>query len=453
MARKMIIEDIFIEDIEFPDKGIGFWEGKKVTVKNTIPGQKVKIRIKKKKQKYEGQFLEITEKADYETESECEVFGVCGGCTFQNISYEKEIEFKEHNVLKLLNQLDLKNYEFLGIESSPKIDSYRNKMEFSFGDTGIDGELSLGMRKRASYYEVVNADKCLIIDEDIRKIVKCVRDFFKNSQDTFYHKTKRTGALRHLLVRKAFFTGEILVNLITTNELKSELNGLKNLLLNINFNGKLVGFLHTINESVADIVQADKVDILYGKDYFMEKLFGLDFKISVFSFFQTNSRGAEILYSVIRDFSGDISKKTVFDLYCGTGTISQIMSEKANKVIGVELVNEAVEAAKVNAKLNNISNCEFLSGDVLKVIDKINEKPHLIILDPPREGIHPKAIIKIIEFGAEKIIYISCKASSMVKDLRIFIENGYNVEKIKCVDMFPRTSHIETVVLLSKKPQ
>lgn len=449
--KKNIVSDIIIEDIEFPNKGIGYFEDKAVYVKNTIPGQKVNVCIKRKKQKYEGRVLEILEKADYEISPACSDFGKCGGCTYQNISYEKELEFKKNNVLKLLNQINIGDYEFLGVEGSPSIQEYRNKMEFSFGDTGVSGELSLGMRKRESYYEVVNADNCILVDEDVRKIVRCVRDFFKNSEDTFYHKTKKVGSLRHLLVRKAYFTGEILVNLITTKDIKSDLNQLKELLLNINFNGKLVGFLHTINESVADIVKADELNLLYGQDYFVEKLLGLKFKISVFSFFQTNSKGAELLYSKIRDFAGDVSEKVVFDLYCGTGTIAQIMSVKAKKVIGVELVEEAVEAAKINAKLNNIDNCQFIDGDVLKIVDELSEKPDLIILDPPREGIHPKAIGKIVNFGAKKLVYVSCKASSLVKDLQFFADNGYAVEKIQCVDMFPYTYHIETVVLLSRQ--
>ncbi len=455
MSRKnrYVEAEILIEDMEFPNKGIGFFEGNKVTVKNTVIGQTVKVNIKKKKQKYEGRLIEIVSKADYEITPDCCAFGSCGGCTYQNIPYEKELEYKKNNVLKLLQQEDLGDYKFLGVQESPAVKEYRNKMEFSFGDTGVDGELSLGMRKRESYYEVVNADECKIVDEDIRKIVACVRDFFKNSEDTFYHKTKRTGALRHLLVRKAYFTGEILVNLVTTKELKSNLVELKDLLLNINFDGKLVGFLHTVNESVADVVKADELNVIWGQDYFMEKLLGLDFKISAFSFFQTNSRGAEVLYSKAREFAGDVSDKTVFDLYCGTGTIAQIMASKAKKVIGVELVEEAIEAAKINANLNGIDNCQFIAGDVLKVVDELSDYPDLIVLDPPREGIHPKAIGKIINFGATKIVYISCKASSMTKDLKVFVENGYKIEKIQCIDMFARTYHIETVVLLSKKPQ
>jgi len=449
MARK-IIGEVFIEDIEFPNNGIGFFDGKKVYVKNTVPGQRVLIEVKKKKQRYEGKLLEIIKKADYEIIPKCPVFNICGGCNYQNIPYKKQLEFKKNNVLKLLAQADLNDFQFLGIQGSPDIYSYRNKMEFSFGDTGIDGELSLGMRKRNSFYEVSNADNCLIVDNDIRKIVICVRDFFKNSMDTFYHKTKRTGSLRHLVVRKAFFTGEIIINLVTANELQSDINKLKDLLLNLNFDGKLVGFLHTINESVADIVRADEVRVLFGRDFFIEKLLGLEFKISIFSFFQTNSRGAELLYSIITQFAGNIEDKTVFDLYCGTGTIAQVMARKAKKVIGVEIVTEAIDAAKVNAKLNGIVNCEFIAGDVLRIVDEINQKPDLIVIDPPREGIHPKAIQKIICFGAQKVIYVSCKPSSLSEDLTAFVNNGYVVEKIQCVDLFPGNYHVETVCLLSK---
>lgn len=451
MSKKIIDAEIEIKDIEFPNKGVGAYEGEKVIVKNTIPGQVVSTIVKRKKGNLEGRLKEVIKKADYEIEPECKCFGLCGGCTYQNLEYSKELEFKKNNVIKLLKAENLGEYDFLEPEKCPSIKEYRNKMEFSFGDTGVEGELSLGMRKRMSYYEVVNADECLIVHPDIRKALKCVLDFFKDSDETFYHKTKRTGALRHLLVRRGFFTGEMMVNLVTTSSLKTDLEPLKEKLLALELEGKLTGFLHTINDSVADVVKADELRVIYGRDYIYDKLLGLKFKISVFSFFQTNSQGAEVLYSVVRDFAGEEKNKVIFDLYCGTGTIAQIMSPKAEKVIGIEIVEEAVEAAKVNAKLNGIDNCEFIAGDVLKTVDSLEDKPELIVLDPPREGIHPKAIDKIIGFGADKLVYISCKASSMTKDLKVFVDNGYEIEKIKCVDMFGRTYHVETVVLMSRK--
>ncbi|WP_250277421.1 23S rRNA (uracil(1939)-C(5))-methyltransferase RlmD [[Clostridium] colinum] len=451
MARKKYIEQVVnIEQTEFPNYGIGYFEGNKVYIKNTITGQKVKTLIKKKKQKYEGRLLEILEKADYEISPDCEYSGICGGCTYQNITYDKELEIKKTNVLNILKNENIEDFEFLGINKSPNIDCYRNKMEFSFGDTGKDGELCLGVRKRNSYYEVINASNCKIVSEDIRKIVKCVLDYFKNTNETFYNRMKKTGTLRHLIVRQAFFTKEIIIGLVTSSQFNIDLTMLKENLLNLNLDGEIKGFLHLLNDSNADVVKADNINIIYGNDYFYEKLLGLDFKISLFSFFQTNSAGAEKLYSIVKKFVGAVDNQTVFDLYCGTGTIAQIVAKDANKVMGVELVEEAVEAAKINASLNGIKNCEFIAGDVYKVVSELNINPDLIILDPPREGINPKAIEKIVEFDANRIIYISCKASSLAKDLKIFIENGYKIDKLEMMDMFPRTYHIETIVLLYK---
>lgn len=450
MSKKYLDSEFTITDIEFPNKGIGIWEDKKVFVKNTIPGQTIVADIKKKRKQYEGRLRRITEKAPYEIEPECTAFGKCGGCTYQNISYEKELEIKKKMVLDLLNKAGIKDYNFIGIKASPDTHCYRNKMEFSFGDNGAEGELCLGMRKRESNYEVVNADVCQIVNPDIRKVLKCVLDFFSESEEKFYHRLKHTGALRHLLVRRGHFSKEMLVNLVTTSELKTNVEPLKDKLLSLELEGEIKGISHIINDGVADVVKADEIRLLYGQDYFNESLLGLNFKISTFSFFQTNSAGAEVLYQTVRDFAGYEKNSVIFDLYCGTGTITQLMSPVAEKVIGIEIVEEAVEAAKINAELNGIKNCEFIAGDVLNMVDNLDYKPDLIILDPPREGINPKAIMKIINFNADRLVYVSCKASSLAKDLLVFEENGYKVEKVCCVDMFPRTYHVETVVLLSR---
>ena len=237
--------------------------------------------------------------------------------------------------------------------------------------------------------------------------------------------------------------------------------------------GKFAGILHIVNDSQSDVVQSDRTDILYGQDYFYEELLGLRFKISTFSFFQTNSYSAEVLYETAREYVGDLKAvgrskcengadsggmngdgkpdKIVYDLYSGTGTIAQLMAPVAKKVIGVEIVEEAVEAAKRNAAENGLDNCEFIAGDVLKVLDQIEEKPDLIILDPPRDGIHPKALPKIIRYGVDRIVYISCKPTSLVRDLEVFLASGYSVEKCVAVDQFPWTANIETVILLSRK--
>jgi len=228
---------------------------------------------------------------------------------------------------------------------------------------------------------------------------------------------------------------------------------LKEALLNLELEGKIVGFLHILNDSLSDVVQSDETRIIYGQDYFYEKLLNLEFKITPFSFFQPNSRGAEVLYSTVRDYIGDINDMTVFDLFSGTGTIAQVLAPVAKQVIGVEIIEEAVEAAKENAAHNGLSNCKFIAGDVFKVLDEIEEKPDVIVLDPPRDGIHPKALPKILDYGVDKIVYISCKVTSLARDLEMIQARGYEVVKSVAVDQFCQTVHVETVVLLShKKP-
>jgi 23S rRNA (uracil-5-)-methyltransferase RumA len=251
-------------------------------------------------------------------------------------------------------------------------------------------------------------------------------------------------------VRKAVKTGEILIDIITTTQIEYDFTPYVEMIKALELDGVLAGVLHTRNDSLADAVINEGTEILYGKDYIYEELLGLRFKITPFSFFQTNSLGAEVLYSKTREFVGEIDNRVVFDLYSGTGTIAQILAPVAKKVVGVEIVEEAVVAAKENAKLNGLDNCDFIAGDVLKVIDELTDKPDMIVLDPPRDGIHPKAIEKIIDFGVDRIVYVSCKPTSLARDIEIFEARGYKVQKVACVDMFPGTVHVETVVLMSK---
>ena len=357
---------------------------------------------------------------------------------------------KEKQVKDLVDSV-CQNYEFEGIKGSPRQFAYRNKMEFSFGDEVKDGPLALGMHKRGSFYDIVTVDQCEIVDDDYNKILACVLEYFKETDLSFYHKLSHQGYLRHLLVRKGQKTGEILIDLVTSTQSVPSLEGLKDRLLELELEGRIVGLLNTLNDSLADVVQNDETKILYGQDYFYEELLGLKFKISPFSFFQTNSLGAEVLYETARSYVGETKDKVIFDLYSGTGTIAQMLAPVAKKVIGIEIVEEAVEAAKVNAALNNLDNCEFIAGDVLKAIDLVKEKPDLIVLDPPRDGIHPKALLKIIDFGVDRMVYISCKPTSLVRDLEVLQGRGYEVVKVVGVDMFPGTGHVETACLLVRK--
>ena len=274
--------------------------------------------------------------------------------------------------------------------------------------------------------------------------------FFKEKSVPFYHKMSHEGVLRHLVIRRSVSTKELLVNLVTSSQAKLPLEEWVEVLKNLSLNGTIVGILHTINDSFADVVQSDETITLYGQNYFYEHILGLKFKISPFSFFQTNSLGAEVLYETARGYVGETKDKVIFDLYSGTGTIAQMLAPVAKKVVGVEIVEEAVAAAKENAQLNSLSNCEFIAGDVLKVIDDVKEKPDFIVLDPPRDGVNPKALQKIINFGVEQMVYISCKPTSLVRDLAVLKESGYEVRKACAVDMFPGTYHCETICLLKR---
>ena len=453
MKKKDIIEGKIIKT-EFPNKGTFICEDQKVTVKGVIDGQTIKGQVtKKRKSGCVVRLLDVLEKSPLEdAKPVCPHFGICGGCFYQTVSYENQLKIKEGMVRDLLK--DYVNDDIWEeIKGSPKVHGYRNKMEFSFGDEVKDGPLALGMHKKNTFHDIVNITDCQIVDNDYNLIVKCALNIAQQMELPFYHKMRHEGYFRHLVVRRAESSGDILVNIVTTSQVEADLTKLRDALLELPLSGKIIGILHTTNDSLADVVQADKIDILYGQDYFYEEILGLKFKISPFSFFQTNTLGAEVLYKTARDFVGETKDKVIFDLYSGTGTIAQMLAPVAKKVVGVEIVEEAVEAAKVNAELNGLDNCEFIAGDVLKVVDELEDKPDFIVLDPPRDGIHPKAIQKIIDFGVEQMVYISCKPTSLARDLEVFEAAGYKVKRATAVDQFPNTVHIETVVLLShKKP-
>lgn len=501
MKKGQIYEGM-VTHVSFPNKCTVCVEGeeKKVIVKNALEGQKVCFRLSKLgKGKCEGNLLEVLEPSPEEltgADVPCTHFGACGGCTYQHLSYGNQLALKEKQIRELIAPVINEaggdfDAVFEGVVASPEQFGYRNKMEFSFGDTCKDGALALGMHKRGSFYDIVTVSGCQIVDEDFRKILTASLDYFASKDISYFHKNTHEGYLRHLLVRKAKKTGEILVDLVTTTQLQRPdgafcsadgepdlvavafhntqaritgkrireeelLGGFVEVLRALKLDGELIGILHTHNDSVADIVKNEGTDVLHGKSFFYEELLGLRFQISPFSFFQTNSLGAEMLYDLVRTYVGGLHTAsgggaTIYDLYSGTGTIAQILAPVAKKVIGVEIVEEAVEAAKENAALNGLCNCEFLAGDVLKVLDDIAEKPDFIVLDPPRDGIHPKALERIINYGVDRMVYISCKPTSLARDLAVLQARGYCVERMRCVDMFPGTVHVETIVSIQKK--
>ena len=436
---------------EFPNKGIIDIEGQKVIVKNALEGQVVRFSInKKRRDKVEGRLLEVIEPSPLEQPAACKHFGICGGCRYQNLSYEQQLDLKKRQVEELIEKNGL-SFDIENIYGSPITEGYRNKMEFTFGDEEKDGPLALGMHKKNSFYDIVTLDDCRIVDPDFNVLLQAILKYFKEKGETYFHKIRHEGFLRHLVMRRSVKTGDILINLVTTTQSQLDESEFVNMILAQKIDGKVVGILHTLNDNLADVVQSDETKTLYGQDYFYEYLYNMRFKISPFSFFQTNTLGAEVLYDKVREYVGETKDKLIYDLYTGTGTIAQMLASVASKVVGVEIVEEAVEAAKKNAVDNHLDNCEFIAGDVLKVVDNLTKKPDILVLDPPRDGIHPKALTKIINFNVDEMVYVSCKPTSLMRDLLVFREAGYEVKRACLVDMFPGTVHVETVVLLSQQ--
>ena len=452
MKKNELVKGI-VSRVDFPNKGLVKVDDTTFcTVKNVLPGQKVVFRVKKiRKGKGEGNLVEVECKAPNEIEANCPHFGQCGGCTYLNLSYEDQLKLKQDQVKRLLDSALCKPYNWEGIKPSPINEEYRNKMEFTFGDEIKDGPLALGMHKRGSFYDIVTVKDCRIIDEDYRKIICATLEFFTKEGMTYYHRLRHEGYLRHLLVRKAKYTGQILVAIVTTSQNDFDMEKYKDMLLALKVSGSFASIQHIINDSLADVVKADETRILFGSDHIEDKILGLDFKISTFSFFQTNTLSAEVLYSTAREYIGDFGDDAiVYDLYSGTGTIAQMLAPVAKQAVGVEIVEEAVESAKENAVANHLNNCRFIAGDVLKVVDSLTEKPDILVLDPPRDGINPKALKKIIGFEVEEMVYVSCKPTSLMRDLKILKEAGYQVKRACLVDMFPGTVHVESVVKLTR---
>ncbi len=375
----------------------------------------------------------------------------CGGCIYQGLSYSEQLEIKQKEVLSLLEKKGVKVCFADDIEGCLNPYRYRNKMEYTFGDLIKGGEMTLGMHKKGNFMSIITVDKCQLVDEDFNKILSFTLSFAREKGYEIYNKKSHKGLLRNLIVRKGVRTKELLVNIVTSSEEGFDEDSFKDGLLNLNLDNNIVGILRTFNDRLADAVVCDSLKVIYGRDYYMERLLNLHFKVSAFSFFQTNVEAAERLYKEALSLADDFEGKTVFDLYCGTGTISQILALKAKAVLGIELVEEAVEAAKENARLNSLDNCRFIAGDVFEVLKTVEEKPDVIVVDPPRVGIQPKALDKIMDYGVEEIIYVSCNPKTLADNIKYMEYYGYECRYLKPFDNFPFTKHVECIALLQRR--
>lgn len=380
----------------------------------------------------------------------CPISENCGGCIYQGVPYEEQLAEKNRGVQALLEKYDVDSSVYQGMVPAMERYRYRNKMEYTFGDLEKDGPLTLGMHKKKHFMSIVTSDCCQLVPEDFNRILRGTLEFCRDRGYRFYHKVSHEGLLRNLVVRRGVKTGELLVDIVTSSQVEFDEDGFLEMILGLQLDEKIVGVLHTTNDRVADAVIDEGTKILFGRDYYNEEILGLKFKVSIFSFFQTNIPAIERLYSDALDLLPDIDSKNVFDLYCGTGTITQLMASRARRVTGIEIVQDSVDSALTNAKINGIDNCDFICGDVLKVIGQVDEKPDMIVVDPPRAGMHDKVVDILSGYGIPHLMYISCNPKTLCINLQRFKSNGYEPVYIKSYDNFPGTKHIESIAVLSK---
>ena len=380
----------------------------------------------------------------------CRDSGLCGGCAYQGVPYEEQLANKAGEVRGFLEKKSITFGELKDIEPAPSRYGYRNKMEYTFGDMEKGGPMTLGMHRKKHFMSIVTVDQCQLVHDDFNVVLRAVLDFCRERGYSHYHKKTHKGLMRHLIIRRGIRTGELLVNVVTSSEPGFDEDAFVSMITGLPLENRVAGVLRTINDRLADAVYCDELRVLHGRDYYMEEILGLKFRVSAFSFFQTNVEAVENLYSYATGLIDDLEDKTVFDLYCGTGTITQTLAKRAGRVIGIELVEEAVDAARENAALNGLDNCRFIAGDVFEVLKTVDEKPDIIVVDPPRVGMSPDALDKIIGYGVPQIVYVSCNPRSLADNLYYLQHYGYRVDSVKPFDNFPGTKHTEAVALLTK---
>ena len=470
MARKITNKIVFdhIKVLDAGAKGVSVAkapDGKVIFIPNVVPGDVVDIQtLKKRKAYYEGKAVKFHEFSEYRIEPICEHFGVCGGCKWQNMNYSQQLFYKQNEVknhLQRIGKIELPEFE--PILGSEKQFFYRNKMEFGFSNSRwltqdeIESQDDLGNRNALGFHipkmwdKILDINKCHLQEDPSNAIRNEIRDFANINNLTFFNPRGHEGLLRTLMLRTAS-TGEIMVLIQFFEDDKQN----RELLLDHLYEKfpQITSLQYVINNKANDTLYDTNIKLYKGRDYILEEMEGLKFSINAKSFYQTNSDQAYELYKITRDFAGLTGNEIVYDLYTGTGTIAQFVSKNAKKVIGVESVPEAIEDAKANAKRNEITNCEFFVGDMKVVFNEAfiaqHGKPDVIITDPPRDGMHKDVVEQLLKIEAQKIVYVSCNSATQARDLALMDEK-YKVTRVRPVDMFPQTHHVENVVLLERR--
>ncbi|MEO6290934.1 MAG: 23S rRNA (uracil(1939)-C(5))-methyltransferase RlmD [Ginsengibacter sp.] len=463
--KKFVLENLPVTNYAAEGKSLGRVEGKVIFVEGAVPGDVVDVRINKNKKDWaEGKAIRIKELSKERVEPFCIHFGVCGGCKWQMLPYNKQLEYKQQEAADAFKRIGKLNYvPILSIIGSEKTICYRNKLEFTFSNKKFltHGQLeelgedewpggALGYHVPRLYDKIIDIYECWLMDDVNNAIRNTLRDFALENKYSFYDIKEHKGWLRNIIIRSCE-TGELMVNLVFGHDDEEEREKICRYLLQ-----KVpcvTTLLYTINAKWNDSMYELVPQIVYGKGYVIEKLGDYNFKISPKSFFQTNTKQAERLYNVVKDFASLHGNEIVYDLYCGTGSIGIFLSKGAKKIIGVDVIEDAIKDAVENADLNNINHASFFCGDVIDICNdaffNLHGRPDIIIVDPPRAGLHAKLVTKLIEIAPKKIVYVSCNVATQARDLQLLGEN-FSVERLQPVDMFPHTHHIECVAELRR---
>jgi 23S rRNA (uracil1939-C5)-methyltransferase len=448
------IIELLIDRISFTGKGIGRYDNFVIFIPQSIPGDLVRAQITTVKRKYaDARVVEFIKRSDLAIEPKCRHFGICGGCSFQNLGYDDQLAAKQDAIHQHLSRI--------GKIDDPPIESavgaedqffYRNKMEFSFKPDDRNF-LRLGLHHRGDWNNIFDLQECFLQSEISNGIVAAVRNFFGTRGIPAYHLSEHHGYLRFLIIRESKSSGEVMLILVTSSGTYDYKDEFVNMIRK-SF-PQVVSIAHVINTTKGNVATGKFKEFMWGREFIIEKICGKDFKIGPTTFFQTNSRQTEKLYEKISELAGFQSADEVLDLYTGCGTIAIHIAAMVRSVLGVELNRDAVRSAEENAGLNGADNCEFIAGDALKVLNEIIEnQPQrfgTIIVDPPRAGIGKKVVKRIIRLEPRRIIYVSCNPATLAEDLKDLLAADYSLDRIVPVDMFPHTFHIESVSRLTKK--
>lgn len=465
--RRGDLIEVTIEKLVLGGLGLAKLNDLRVFIERALPGQKIKAVVTQRKPQYlMAEIKEILQESPLAIKPKCPYFATskminegkpsCGGCLWQNLTYEEQLKIKETQVKETLQRIGrIADIEVKPILGSPNALHYRNKIELSFGHNQ-DGHVDFGFRERGKFHSIIPIETCSIFDPKLPMVLDVIRRYVKMTDlEPFDFAKKPDGFWQFLILRRGVKTGEWMINFVTrpghsvSKHLSEELeevlgDSLQSVLQTINF-GKAISYSGHDNK---------RIEVLFGRNYILEELGGLQFKISPFSFFQTNTLAAEILYETVKKFANLEGHEKVLDLYCGTGTIGQYIARDAREVVGMEILEEAIEDANENARINKLANCTYKCGDVKNILfAERNKYLHidLLILDPPRAGIGDKTRFKIISLMPKKVIYVSCNPATLARDLVDFRTKGYEILGVQPLDLFPQTHHVETVVLMQRK--